>query len=164
MLIQDQTSLTPGCRYRVVGWRIKHNGKNKPWSYDIDFRRVDSELPISEVLRRPTSEELDDYKEYKRIRQSIRLTRNAFGRAKPLVDAEQGKNREPATSTMVLQPTVEDYFTLPIATSTNNKTNSLSPPMTPPTEGGRSPLLSKIAFRLPLPSPRITGPPSPRIM
>jgi len=40
---------------------------------------------MKDVLRRPTAEEVDDYKEYKRIGREVRSSRNTFTRAKPLV-------------------------------------------------------------------------------
>ena len=159
--------LTFNCRYRVVGWRIKYNGVARSWSYDIDFRRLSNQLPMSEVLHRPISDELDDYKEYKRIRQTVRSSRNAFGRAKPLIEPEQTKKVE--ISTAVVQSTKpkppEDYFSLPIAPSAPSRAPGLSPRITPGVKVRASPLRILIPLQLSVPaSPRATDTTSPHAL
>ena len=67
-----------------MGWSIKHDGDTNAWHYDIQFRRLEPESPMSAVLARPLEEEVDDYKEYKRLRHTIQLQQNPFHRAKPL--------------------------------------------------------------------------------
>jgi hypothetical protein len=62
--------------YKVSGWRITQDPKTKAIHYDISFDRLPSEPPIGPVLEHPTMEELDDYREYKRIRKEIRQHRN----------------------------------------------------------------------------------------
>ena len=91
--------------YKVVGWRLSHDIKTRTWSYDIEFQRLLSEPPMAEVLRRPTAEEVDDYKEYKRIRETIRLVQNPFHRARPLLDSD----RE-TISTVATFQTVDSYI------------------------------------------------------
>ncbi|KAG8623046.1 hypothetical protein KVT40_008022 [Elsinoe batatas] len=83
--------------YKVSGWSIKQDQQSKAWNYDIRFERCLTELPMSEVLRHPVAEEVDDYTEYKRIRHVTRLTHNTFHRAKPL--------REPVRMVQPLQDT-----------------------------------------------------------
>ncbi|KAG9710072.1 hypothetical protein KCU73_g17343, partial [Aureobasidium melanogenum] len=62
--------------YKVSGWRITQDPKTKEINYYISFDRLHSEPPLSPVLEHPTAEELDDYREYKRIRKEIRKNRN----------------------------------------------------------------------------------------
>jgi hypothetical protein len=64
--------------YKVTGWRITQDPKTKAIHYDISFDRLPSEPPIGPVLQHPNMEELDDYREYKRIRKEIRLRRNTL--------------------------------------------------------------------------------------
>jgi len=68
----------------VVGWQIKYNAVKKCCSYNIEFQRLESEPPMGDVLKRPVSDELDDYKEYKRLRQIARASKNQLSRARPL--------------------------------------------------------------------------------
>jgi len=62
--------------YKVSGWRITQDPKTKAIHYDISFDRLPSEPPIGPALEHPNMEELDDYREYKRIRKEIRQHRN----------------------------------------------------------------------------------------
>ncbi|KAG9643402.1 hypothetical protein KCU64_g11781, partial [Aureobasidium melanogenum] len=62
--------------YKVSGWRITQDPKTKEINYHISFDRLPSEPPLGPVLEHPTAEELDDYREYKRIRKEIRKNRN----------------------------------------------------------------------------------------
>jgi hypothetical protein len=62
--------------YKVTGWRIIQDPKTKAIHYDISFDRLPSEPPIGPVLEHPNMEELDDYREYKRVRKEIRQHRN----------------------------------------------------------------------------------------
>jgi hypothetical protein len=64
--------------YKVTGWRITQDSKTKAIHYDISFDRLPSEPPIGPVLEHPNMEELDDYREYKRIRKEIREHRNVL--------------------------------------------------------------------------------------
>jgi hypothetical protein len=50
--------------------------------YDIHFKRMASEVSMDIVLRRPYSDETEDYREYKRIRQAARLAEEQAGKAK----------------------------------------------------------------------------------
>lgn len=54
--------------YRVVGWSIHYDVKNKMTVYDISFSRLATEAPMEAVLLRPHTDELEDYKEFKRLR------------------------------------------------------------------------------------------------
>ncbi|KAK5166703.1 uncharacterized protein LTR77_008247 [Saxophila tyrrhenica] len=60
----------------VVGWSISASPKTKRPVYEIQFKRLDSELKMSIVLRRPFADELEDYREYKRLRQAMRESRH----------------------------------------------------------------------------------------
>ncbi|KAK6001848.1 hypothetical protein QM012_002338 [Aureobasidium pullulans] len=62
--------------YKVSGWRITQDPKTKEINYHISFDRLPSEPPLGPVLEHPTAEELDDYREYKRIRKETRKNRN----------------------------------------------------------------------------------------
>lgn len=44
--------------------------------YDIQLERLSSEVDMQIVLRRPLADEVEDYKEYKRLRQVARDARN----------------------------------------------------------------------------------------
>lgn len=68
------------CRYRVDGWSIRTaktsdtttgHWKEGDILFEIRFDRVD-EVPMSEVAKRPTATEVDDYSEYKRLRKIYR--------------------------------------------------------------------------------------------
>ncbi|TKX24971.1 SAD/SRA domain-containing protein 1 [Elsinoe australis] len=72
--------------YKVSGWSIKQDFQTKAWTYNIQFERLPSQVPMTEVLRHPLAEEVDDYTEYKRIRQITRLSQNALYRAPALKD------------------------------------------------------------------------------
>lgn len=72
--------------FRVTGWNITYDQRERQWNYDINFTRVvGDQVSMKKVLLRPSAEEVDDYVEYKRIRQEIRLNRNPLVRARPLV-------------------------------------------------------------------------------
>jgi hypothetical protein len=62
------------CRHVVTGWSIA--SRNKEMVYEIHFRRLASEPSMEIVLRRPFSDEIEDYREYKRIRQAVRLAQH----------------------------------------------------------------------------------------
>lgn len=47
--------------------------KNQKMVYDIQFKRLSGEPSMDVVLRRPFSDEIEDYREYKRIRQDMKL-------------------------------------------------------------------------------------------
>ncbi|KAK3671336.1 hypothetical protein LTR78_008796 [Recurvomyces mirabilis] len=73
-----QSFLAPkaGLRYdglhKVSGWSIKRDAKTKAMVYDIHFVRLPDQQPMEEVLCRPWTEEIEDYKEYKRLRFLVR--------------------------------------------------------------------------------------------
>ena len=48
------------------------NQKQKQPVYEVKFKRLASELGMDVVLRRPYSDEVEDYQEYKRLRQMAR--------------------------------------------------------------------------------------------
>lgn len=52
----------------VTGWSICTDPKTKQMVYDIYFTRLSSEVSMDVVLRRPFADEVEDYKEYKRLR------------------------------------------------------------------------------------------------
>ena len=45
--------------------------RTKQVTYQIDFRRIEDQLSMDQVLRRPFVDEVEDYREYKRIRQGM---------------------------------------------------------------------------------------------
>lgn len=53
----------------MTGWSITSDPKTKQMVYDIKFSRLASEPSMKQVLRRPYVEEVEDYREYKRLRQ-----------------------------------------------------------------------------------------------
>ncbi|KXT15574.1 hypothetical protein AC579_9969 [Pseudocercospora musae] len=55
-------------RHRVTGWTIKHDNRTNQMVYIVNFRRLVSESSMELVLKRPWSDEIEDYTEYKRIR------------------------------------------------------------------------------------------------
>ncbi|KAK0306397.1 hypothetical protein LTR01_006255 [Friedmanniomyces endolithicus] len=65
-----------GLRYdglhRVAGWTIKLDAKKKEMVYFISFKRLPDQVSMDEVLRRPWTEEIEDYREYKRLRRLAR--------------------------------------------------------------------------------------------
>ncbi|KAK1035797.1 hypothetical protein LTR33_016428 [Friedmanniomyces endolithicus] len=63
-----------GLRYDglVAGWTIKMDAKKKEMVYFISFKRLPDQLSMDEVLRRPWTEEIEDYREYKRLRRLAR--------------------------------------------------------------------------------------------
>ncbi|KAF2860102.1 hypothetical protein K470DRAFT_217853 [Piedraia hortae CBS 480.64] len=58
--------------YRVTGWRVLPDEKTKKTKYEIGFKRLENEPSMSSVLRRPTTDEVEDYTEYKRLRRRRR--------------------------------------------------------------------------------------------
>ncbi|KAH9822002.1 hypothetical protein Tdes44962_MAKER04899 [Teratosphaeria destructans] len=80
-----------GVRYdglhKVTAWSIRQDRKTKEHIYDITFTRLSTEPSMeSIVLCRPWAEEVEDYKQYKRLRQ---LARSAQHKASEL---EQSKD------------------------------------------------------------------------
>ncbi|KAK1069858.1 hypothetical protein LTR12_006547 [Friedmanniomyces endolithicus] len=63
-----------GLRYDglVAGWTIKMDAKKKELIYFISFKRLPDQPSMDEVLRRPWTEEIEDYREYKRLRRLAR--------------------------------------------------------------------------------------------
>ncbi|KAK0322479.1 hypothetical protein LTR82_006438 [Friedmanniomyces endolithicus] len=65
-----------GLRYdglhRVAGWTIKLDAKKKEMVYFISFKRLPDQVSMDEVLRRPWTEEIEDYRGYKRLRRLAR--------------------------------------------------------------------------------------------
>ena len=59
-------------RHVVTGWAVTMDPKKKEMVYEINFKRLGSEPSIDVVLRRPFSDEVEDYREYKRLRQMVR--------------------------------------------------------------------------------------------
>ncbi|KAK4542675.1 hypothetical protein LTR36_006247 [Oleoguttula mirabilis] len=72
-----------GLRYdglhKVTSWSIVTEPKTKSVTYDISFKRLPSERNMDEVLRRPWTEEIEDYKEATRLRH---LARDKLNKAK----------------------------------------------------------------------------------
>lgn len=59
-------------RYKVASWSISHDARTDRLHYDITFKRLPNEAPIDAVLVRPWAEEIEDYREYKRLRQAAK--------------------------------------------------------------------------------------------
>ncbi|KAI6868063.1 hypothetical protein KC343_g11870 [Hortaea werneckii] len=61
-----------GLRYdglhKVSGWTVRTDQLSKQIVYEITFTRLASEPSMTQVQRRPFAEEVEDYKEYKRLR------------------------------------------------------------------------------------------------
>jgi len=146
-------SVTYYTRYRVVGWHIKYDAAKKCWSYDIEFQRLESELPITDALRRPRSDELDDYKEYKRLRHIARLSKNQLFRARPLeavddlVSSSTPNDFGPPSSEAI------DYFNLPVQ-STKTAENPFTRALRASLQGPTSPSRFEKLVRPPLSTPR----------
>ena len=58
--------------HTVRGWSIVRDRETKEMVYEIKFKRLVTEPPMDTVMRRPYSDEVEDYKEYKRVRQIMR--------------------------------------------------------------------------------------------
>lgn len=74
--------------YKVSGWRITQDPTTKKVVYHISFDRLPSEPPMGPILNRPSAEELDDYREYKRIRKETRQHRNLLHRGLPIAQLD----------------------------------------------------------------------------
>ena len=81
--ISTRDLLLTGSSHKVTGWSITMRGKEMV--YDIQFKRLASETSMDAVLRRPYSDEIEDYKEYKRIRNAIRLAHEEAAKAIQIV-------------------------------------------------------------------------------
>lgn len=55
-------------RHKVAGWTIRLDPKTGTVGYLVTFRRLPSDVDMDMVLKRPWSDEVEDYSEYKRIR------------------------------------------------------------------------------------------------
>ena len=66
----------------VTGWSIKMDVHSKQMVYDISFKRLPDQISMTEVLARPWTEEIEDYKEYKRLRQTARDKQAEAAKAK----------------------------------------------------------------------------------
>ncbi|QIW96194.1 hypothetical protein AMS68_001712 [Peltaster fructicola] len=60
--------------YRVVGWSIHLDKYTKATVFDIQFLRLASEGPMDAVLCRPYTDEVEDYREFKRLRHHALMT------------------------------------------------------------------------------------------
>lgn len=56
-------------RHKVMGWSIKTDPKNAETVFLITFKRLPNERSMDLVLSRPHTDEVEDYIEYKRLRQ-----------------------------------------------------------------------------------------------
>ncbi|KAI4730620.1 hypothetical protein E4T49_01520 [Aureobasidium sp. EXF-10728] len=103
--------------YKVSGWRIIQDPKTKAIHYYISFDRLPSEPPLGPVLEHPTAEELDDYREYKRIRKEIRQHRNLLRHS-----LRFGAKNTPSTST-------QDRISMPKKADSNDTTKTIDKPV-----------------------------------
>ncbi|KAF4550573.1 Hypothetical protein D9617_16g013610 [Elsinoe fawcettii] len=141
--------------YKVSGWSIKQDQQTKAWNYDIKFDRCPTEAPMSEVLRHPLAEEVDDYTEYKRIRHETRLTQNAFHRAKPL--------REPFRMVEPFSHAGPDAKSATRALRANAPAISFADHLAAPAYKAKMPPRSRLRIELPAPPllPEMHNPVSP---
>lgn len=58
--------------HKVAGWCIKMDSKTRGMVYDITFKRLPNQVSMESVLARPYIDEIEDYKEYKRLREMAR--------------------------------------------------------------------------------------------
>ncbi|KAM0714013.1 hypothetical protein Q7P37_010977 [Cladosporium fusiforme] len=54
--------------YKVTSWSIVHDEQSHRMVYDITFKRLASEASMDAVLLRPFTEEIEDYRLYKKLR------------------------------------------------------------------------------------------------
>ena len=59
-------------RHNVDGWSVKKDAQSKKTVFTVVFKRLATEVSMDTVLCRPWSNEIDDYLEYKRLRQIAR--------------------------------------------------------------------------------------------
>ncbi|KAF2216261.1 hypothetical protein CERZMDRAFT_81401 [Cercospora zeae-maydis SCOH1-5] len=53
--------------YQIVGWSLKFDKKSNETVYTVNLKRLAGQVDFETVLARPWSDELEDYKEYKRL-------------------------------------------------------------------------------------------------
>lgn len=56
-------------RHKIAGWSIHREARTKEIIYEVRFERLAVESSMDTVLRRPFADEIEDYREYKRLRQ-----------------------------------------------------------------------------------------------
>ncbi|TKA68326.1 hypothetical protein B0A55_08545 [Friedmanniomyces simplex] len=69
-------------RHKVTGWTIKMDDKRKEMVYLISFKRLPDQLSMDDVLCRPWTEEIEDYREYKRLRKLARIQQTETARTR----------------------------------------------------------------------------------
>ena len=69
-------------RHIVPGWSISRKAKTGEMVYDINFKRLPSQLSVDAVLRRPFADEVEDYREFKRLREAARIKQAVASRAR----------------------------------------------------------------------------------
>ncbi|KAI7012539.1 hypothetical protein D0867_14889 [Hortaea werneckii] len=81
-----------GLRYdglhKVSGWTVRTDPQSKQVVYDISFTRLASEPSMSQVQRRPFAEEVEDYKEYKRLRDLHRKRQSSENKPKIAISGD----------------------------------------------------------------------------
>ncbi|KXT04541.1 hypothetical protein AC578_8663 [Pseudocercospora eumusae] len=89
-----------GLRYdglhKVTGWTIKHDNKTNRMVYIVNFQRLASESSMELVLKRPWSDEIEDYTEYKRVR-NLQRERSKATPTPVLTLATDGINEKKST-------------------------------------------------------------------
>ncbi|KAM3422761.1 hypothetical protein BST61_g245 [Cercospora zeina] len=53
--------------YKIVGWSLKFDKKSNETVYIVNLKRLSGQVDFETVLARPWTDELEDYKEYKRL-------------------------------------------------------------------------------------------------
>ncbi|KAK3725463.1 hypothetical protein LTR37_000433 [Vermiconidia calcicola] len=69
----------------VTGWSIVKTPNSKAMVYEITFKRLPSKPSQDVILRRPFSDEVEDYKEYNFIREAVRAQQEEAARARKVV-------------------------------------------------------------------------------
>lgn len=58
----------PHRRYKITGWSLKRDSRTRETEYIVNFQRLPNQVSFETVLARPWVDELEDYTEYKRLR------------------------------------------------------------------------------------------------
>lgn len=86
--------------YKVNSWSIVRDPQTKKMVYDITFKRLESEGSMDNVLQRPWTEEIEDYKYYKKFK--------AEAREKRLQAVRQSVQNDPARAVTASDGAVDE--------------------------------------------------------
>lgn len=59
-------------RHKTVAWSVVRDRITGAWTYNITLQRLPDQEPMEKVLRRPWAEEIEDYREFKRLRKEVK--------------------------------------------------------------------------------------------